>query len=392
MNKNILIVTTTYFPDLGGAGIVAKNTSERLLKIGYNVTVFCGSKTNKTEIMNGVKIFRNNTVKNNSPYVLTNYYNKSIEGKFLKVIKENNIGIVHFHSIQGLGANLIKLSLNKGLKTILTMHDFWWDCPMLFLNDEYLSSQPAKNHQKYCNSIMSKDALNNRKKYLYDVLNNKDLIITTVSKTMKKSLEYIGLPRASEYLCIENGLNKLLDKNIIKNTKNHNIVQFGYFGGENLSKGFDLIIKASKYLKYNINNFEINLFGINRPIIKSIINYNFLQKYHLKLNGIYKNEDLPKILSSIDIVLVPSRMYESFSLIAREALINKKIVISSGMGGLSELKNKKHITYNKLSSCDLAKKMFYTIKNLEELNKIEENTICISFEEQIDLYRQIYEK
>ena len=52
-------------------------------------------------------------------------------------------------------------------------------------------------------------------------------------------------------------------------------------------------------------------------------------------------------------------MYESFSLIAREALINEKIIISSGMGGLSELKNKKHIIYNKNSSADLAQKCFF---------------------------------
>jgi len=56
MNKNILIVTATYFPDLGGAGIVAKNTSEELLKSGYKVTIFCGGKTDKTEEMNGVKV------------------------------------------------------------------------------------------------------------------------------------------------------------------------------------------------------------------------------------------------------------------------------------------------------------------------------------------------
>lgn len=386
MNKNILIVTTTYFPDLGGAGIVAKNTSEELLKSGYKVTVFCGSKINKTEEINGVKVIRNNTSKNNSPYVLRNYYNPSIENKFLKVIKENNIEIVHFHSIQGLGANLIEIALKNKLKTFLTMHDFWWECPMLFLNDEYLSSRPVKNHEQYCNGLMTKKSLVDRKKYLYSILENKSLIVTTVSKTMKRSLEYIGMPNASKYICIENGLikNKPISKN--KNKK----IQFGYFGGENLSKGFDLIIKASKYLKYNTNNFEINLYGIHRPKLKSFINYKFLKKYHIKLNNIYKNEDIPKIFSNIDIVLVPSRMYESYSLIAREALINDKVVISSGMGGLSELLNKMHLFFNKNSSADLAEKMFYAMENLDDIKKNKEPIICISLEEQSKLYQKLY--
>jgi len=390
MLKNILIVNATYFPDLGGSGIVAKNTAEELQKSGYNVTVFCGGKTEKTENMNGVKVIRNNTSRYNSPYTINNYYNQKIENKFLNVIKENKVEIIHFNSIQGLGANLVELSLNKKIKTILTMHDFWWECPMLFLNDEYLSIRPIRNHENYCNNLMSKKLLKDRKKYLYSILENKQLIITTVSESMKKALKYIGLPNASEYICIENGLNKDFKKTKLNSNKTNKKIKFAYFGGENTSKGFDLIFKASKYLKFNTNNFEINLYGIHRPLLKSFLNHKLLKKHHLKLHRIYKNDDIPKIFSKIDIVLIPSRMYESFSLIAREALINEKIIISSGMGGLSELKNKKHIIYNKNSSADLAQKMFYSMRNLNILNKIKDPVNCISLNEQSSLYQKLY--
>ena len=389
MLKNILLVNATYFPDLGGAGIVAKNTAEELKKSGYNVFVFCGGKLDKTEITNGVHIIRNNIFKYTSPYVLENYYNQTIEDKFLKIIKDHKINIIHFHSIQGLGANLIDLSLKQNIKTVLTMHDFWWECPMLFLNDEYLSSRPVRNHENYCTSLVDKSILINRKKYLYTILKNKNITVTTVSKTMKKSLEYIGLPNASNYRCIENGLvdnHQKYQSSVYKKR-----IQFAFLGGENLGKGFDCVVKASKYLKFNVPHFDINLYGIHRPILKSIINYKFLKKYHLKLNGIYKNENLPKILKNIDIVLVPSRMYESFSLIAREALINQKIVISSGMGGLSEITHKKHLIFNKHSSADLAKKMFYAIQNLKSLNQITEPLKCISLKQQVKLYQDIYQ-
>lgn len=387
MNKNILIVTATYFPNLGGAGIVAKNTSEELLKDGYKVTVFCGGKINKTEEMNGIKVVRNNTLKDNSPYVKGNYFNKSIENKFLKTIKENNINVIHFHSIQGLGANLIEIALKNKLKTILTMHDFWWECPMLFLNDEFLSSRPVKNHQKYCNGLMSEESLNERKKYLYKILENKNLVVTTVSKTMKKTLEYIGLPNASNYLCIENGITQ---NKIVTQKNNNKKIQFSYFGGENLSKGFDILVKASKHLKFNTKNFVINLYGINHPKLKTLINYKFLKKYNLKLHSIYENSELPKIMAKTDIVLIPSRMYESFSLIAREALVNDKIIISSGMGGLSELTSKRHFCFNKNSSTDLAKKMFYTMNNIVKIKQNPIDTKIISLEEQSKLYQKLY--
>jgi len=390
MLKNILLVNATYFPDLGGAGIVAKNSAEELKNNGYKVTVFCGGKINKTENINGINIIRNDTKKESSPYVLENYYNKKIENKFLKIVKKNKIEIIHFHSIQGLGANLVELSLKKGIKTILTMHDFWWICPLLFLNDEYLSSTPVKNHHQHCTSLIKQKKLIDRRNYLFNILENKNLIITTVSNSMKKGLEYAELPNTSTYICIENGLNIDFKKENLIEKKTNRKIQFAYFGGENIGKGFDLIFKASKLLKLNTNNFEINLYGIYRPYLKSIINHKLLKKHKIKLHGIYKNEEISDIFSKTDIVLIPSQMYESFSLIAREALISGKIIISSGMGGLSEIVNNKHVIYNKISSFDLAKKMFYVMNNLDELNKMKEKIKCISLKEQSKLYQKLY--
>jgi len=391
MKKNILIVTTTYFPDLGGAGIVAKNISEELLKNEYKVTVFCGSKVSKNEEINGVKIIRINTSKYLSPWNINNYYNPSIETDFKKVIENNNIKIIHFHSIQGLGANLIKIALNKKLKVVVTMHDFWWECPMLFLNDEYLSSRPAKPHQKYCTGLISNKQLLKRKKYLYSILKNKRLTVTTVSDSMKQSLEYIGLPDSSKFISIENGINQNLIEDCDNRFETNNNFRFAYFGGENTSKGFGMIFKASKILKYNYKNFEIHCFGIHRPFLKQILNYDLLKKHKIYLHGIYDNYTLPSILSQTNVVLIPSQIFESFSLIARESLLNNKIIISSNMGGLSEIKSKKHLTYIKNSSLDLAKKMFYAIKHFNKLNKSPTSIKYITLSDQVKLFINIYE-
>jgi len=391
MKKNILIVTTTYFPDLGGAGIVAKNVSEELLNNGYKVTVFAGSKINKKEEINGVKIIRINTSKYLSPWNINNYYNPTTEKYFNEVIKENKIEIVHFHSIQGLGANLIKIALDKRLKTVITMHDFWWECPMLFLNDEYLSSRPVKFHQKYCTALISDKQLLKRKKYLYEILKSKQLTVTTVSDSMKLSLEYIGLPNSSKYISIENGISHKLITYTINQTQTDKTFRFAYFGGENVGKGFSMIFRASKILKFNNENFEIHCYGIHKPLLKQILNYNLLKKHKIYLHGIYDNYKLPSIMSYINAVIVPSQMYESFSLIARETLLNNKILISSNMGGLSEIKSKKHLIFSKNSSYDMAKKMFYTIKHYDKLVNLPNTLKYITLSEQVKLFIKIYE-
>ena len=72
MLKNILIVNATYFPDLGGSGIVAKNTGG-ITKKWLQCNCFCVNR--KTENMNGVKVIRNNTL--DIIYIIINkYYNQ----------------------------------------------------------------------------------------------------------------------------------------------------------------------------------------------------------------------------------------------------------------------------------------------------------------------------
>lgn len=390
MLKNILLVNSVYYPDLGGSGIIAKNHAEELLNLNCKVTVFCGGTKNSEETINKVDIIRNKTINEFSPYRKENYFNKKLEDRFLDIIKKSKIDLVHFNSIQGLGANLIDLSLKNNIRTVLTMHDFWWVCPFLFLNNEYLSCEPAFNHHKHCSKIYSQKNLLIRKKYLFNILKNEKLIKTTVSQTMKLALKYLKIPKIDDAIVIENGITK---KPLIYKKDEHKskkIVNFAYFGGENRSKGFDLIFKSSKILKKNKVNFNIYCFGINKPHIKSIINYNLLKKHNIKLRGAYKNQNINKILSDIDVVLIPSRMFESFSLIARESLACGKTIISSGSGALSEIKNSNHLVFYANSSQDLANKMFDVIQIRSEVGADIEEIKYLTLNDHCQQYLKIY--
>ncbi|MGD9404540.1 MAG: glycosyltransferase [Anaerolineae bacterium] len=51
----------------------------------------------------------------------------------------------------------------------------------------------------------------------------------------------------------------------------------------------------------------------------------------------YHQEDLPAILRSIDVVIVPSLWHETFSIVAREALLSGTPVVASEVGALPEI-------------------------------------------------------
>ena len=43
--------------------------------------------------------------------------------------------MVHFHSIQSLGAGMLPAAKAQGARVVVTMHDFWWLCSRQFLVD-----------------------------------------------------------------------------------------------------------------------------------------------------------------------------------------------------------------------------------------------------------------
>ena len=53
--------------------------------------------------------------------------------------------------------------------------------------------------------------------------------------------------------------------------------------------------------------------------------------------GRYDHQDLPDILSGVDVVVIPSLWHETFSIVAREALLSGTPVIASEVGALPEI-------------------------------------------------------
>ncbi|MFA5933077.1 MAG: glycosyltransferase [Microgenomates group bacterium] len=370
MLKNILLVNIAYPPHhYGGSGINIKNLTVFLQDLGYNVFVFTGGR--REEIVNdsGVIIYRNKShVQENSPLSNSNYLRKVLERKFINIIKKNNINIVHFNSIQGLGANLIKLSLKLDIKTFLTMHDFWWICPSLFLKSSHSQTVPFHNHEQFCYKGSYAERLLKRKQYLYEILKENKLKIISVSESAKKALIYLGLPNAKNYLVVENGIIPCTFDKVNLTEKKEGKVVFSFLGGVDISvKGFHLIYGASSYLKLNTDKYEIRCYRVLDHALKTIFNYNSLRKRNIKLFGTFDNSKIYQILSETDCLIVPSQAYETFSMSAREALFAEKILISSGMGALSEIPSPKHIIFNKNSSQDLAEKMFDVINNIDSL-------------------------
>lgn len=365
IKKKLMFVNAVFPPYTGGSGIICYELAKELSKY-YKVFIFSGGNEEKIEKNSKLDIIRINTFNNYSPHSKSDFINPLIEKKFVDTVLKNKIDIVHFHSIQGLGANLVEKSYNLKKKVIITMHDFWWICPFLFLHNENYINVPITHHFKYCSINIPEEVLINRFNYLKRILSLPKIKITTVSQKIKEILLFspLGKILRNKLLIIENGLpDHFWDKrrqNFIHQKFNEKKkIHFGYIGSINNSKGWNVLINSINILS-SYNNLDYSLLVLSncKDINHSRINY---------LDPI-SHDHMPDFYNKIDCVIVPSQVNESYSLVANEAILFNKFIISSGMGALSELISPLHLKYQpSYNSFELAKKIYFFITNFQKL-------------------------
>ncbi len=63
----------------------------------------------------------------------SNFDNPAVAKDFSDHVAEMQPEIVHFHSVQTLGAGLLPAARATGARIVVTMHVFWWYCARQFL-------------------------------------------------------------------------------------------------------------------------------------------------------------------------------------------------------------------------------------------------------------------
>lgn len=433
----ILFVSCAYPPSNGsGVAKLLTNISAELIKRKHQVYVFClkdNISTSKFIIedinVDGVNArFINipNSSRTNfySRYQISDYFNPEIDLFFNSYLFEIKPDIIHFHSIQGLGANLVTVAHKEGYPTILTMHDMWWFCSNLFLIDlNWNACNKKKIDIKGCTNCLwnlrkvkdfknfnTESFLIKRNKYLRNILENDVNKILTVSNTLKECvLDNINLSIQVN----ENGINK--PSGITeKSTDNHKII-FGYVGGDSILKGYDILLNAFK--KIELSNWELHIYGAEKngfpesygekiiSFINKILGPYFLTNFSTKKNQTnhekiryfpaYSNSEKYEIINTFDVLIVPSTVKESFSLVVREGLVLKKPIICSDCGGPEEVikNNFNGLIFKSKDAKDLKSKINMVLKNPSLIDRFKENITINnikSVEDQVNELESIY--
>lgn len=424
----ILFVSCAYPPykeDSGVAKLIS-NLSIELIKKKHQVYVFSlmdnlllEKNTIKQFKINEVNIRYINVPKSSltdffGRYRINDFFHPDINFFFKAFLSEIKPDVVHFHAIQGLGANMITEAHNKGYPTILTMHDMWWFCPNLFMIDlnSNKCNQTKINFHRCMDCLRDLDRLSNgknfniesfiveRDKYLKKVLENDIDIILTNSRTLKESVKN-NISR--EIQVNENGATKT-SHHFEKPINPHRII-FGFVGGKSVMKGYNNLRDAFRSIK--LSNWELHIYGVEDIGVKNKTFWSHLLSFlknKIKESETPKNikyfprySDLEKyvILNTFDVVIVPSVVKESFSLITREGLLLKKPIICSDCGGPEEVikNNVNGFIFKTNDTEDLKLKICTILKDPLIINKFKNNIDIkniTSLEKQVNELENIY--
>src|SRR5271157_1479422 len=134
MSLRILLVNNFFPPHtVGGAEIVAYRQARALASRGHKVTILAGTESSASnpagrldfDGYNGLPVYRL-SMRSLGPDL--NFYWPAAAQRLRAIIVAEQIEVVHFHNVMGLGANLIPTARDAGTRCIVTLHDHWGFC------------------------------------------------------------------------------------------------------------------------------------------------------------------------------------------------------------------------------------------------------------------------
>jgi len=392
----IMIVIHGFLPyNMAGSEVYTYNLARKLAKED-EVYVFHridDQNLKEYEIISntfhGLKVYCiNNTFRYSGSFDGT-YKNDTIAEKFGKLLDDIRPDIVHFGHVGTLSITLVRESKKRNIPVVFTLHDFWlmchlgqllkWDlvpcdgpevsecsrclAPKLAVNKGIrrtfeVMKRRIPNFEKktktrllkiistvyrqyakafvLLNRTGSEAHIEKRNGYIREMCSQVDLFIAPSQFLLEKFLEF-GIPH-HKIVYHDYGFNTVPFNNFSK--VNSQKIRFGYTGTLIPSKGVHVLLEAFGSVKSQ--NAELRIHGKFVPHHYGFEDYpGYLKSLAKKDNvlwfGEYDNNNIARILSEIDILVVPSIWYENSPLVIHEAFMAGMPVIASNIGGMAEL-------------------------------------------------------
>jgi glycosyltransferase involved in cell wall biosynthesis len=319
------------------------------------------------------------------------FYNADVGNFFCKELEAFAPNVVHVFHAQNLSSSIVEKSFEKNIPVIVSTTDFWFVCPIVQLKrpDGSICRGPGPLGtncltcytpelfppvSEFVEALVNKypgiamrEKLPAAVKEASDKLFYASYIASKVPGAVSATLARPGILRKAansvsaitvptqlmRNIFVENGIRDDLIHHVpfgidttlfeaYQQKSASDRLRIGYVGTLYEHKGVDLLIRAFLALPEDARSDltiygDLNQFPDYGRYLQTLANVDSPNAQKIKFAGTFPNSEFGKILSSIDVLVVPSRWYENTPLVIQSALAAKTPLIVTNLGGMAEL-------------------------------------------------------
>jgi len=287
------------------------------------------------------------------------YVNERIERLFEEEIDAFRPDVVHAHHLTCLSTTLPAAAKRRGVPVVLSLHDFWLSCPrgqiirtdlaicdpidrtkcLPCLKDLWPGFQWSRRSglARLLRGDGAFERIEEYDRHIREVLRTPDQCFAPCDFHREKFIE-LGVP-ADRIRTMNYGFDREMFAGVAGRRRPSDKVRIGYIGSVIPTKGVHVLLEA--FAGMDPDRATLDIYG---EIPRFHGDDSYARRIDAltgelsgaKVHGRYENRDLPDILARIDVLVVPSVWYETFSITIREGFMAGIPVVASGFGAMGE--------------------------------------------------------
>ena len=267
------------------------------------------------------------------------------EAALARIVLGSKPGIVHFHHMLQWDSLLLPaVARALGCRTVISVHDFWFNCPVYNQLEHHTGQPCGRSHVQddaRCSSCLhgykSSEQNNDppdqqtgvytqaRHALIQQMLQDTDAVFVPSQFIRNRLLKAYPLVPPEQFRVVLQGV-ALPDQPASAGRGSRRVL--AYFGGDQVLKGAALVLHMARSLPAEAATFRIygRIKGFDAATLPA----------NVELRGFYSPDNVSQAMEGVDLALLPSHYEESFSMVASECWAHGVPLLGSARGALAE--------------------------------------------------------
>ncbi len=402
----ILYVVHQFYPHYGsGTEKITYNIASMLQNAGNRVKVVTYRVDHKGSVTGEFQNIKYNEfvyrkipvleffLKDEPPSFTVDLSNRDVLVFAKEVLKREKPDLVHICHPMRVGS-FLEAAEQMAIPCVLTVTDLMYICPKIVMTTSRGEICTDANHGQNCNVKCYDTGSHNEKRMALAerLLCQANSVIAPsvfIQNMFKKQIPRVNIR------IIKHGMDYSGVKYQTRKYTRNDIINFGFVGTVREHKGVHLLVDS--FMRNKSENIRLSVYGGYGGCYGQKLANQAKKDVRISFCGTFDNNNLETAYGGIDVLVIPSLCYESYSLVKYEAMMRNIPIVVSDLGALGD-----GITggVNGFIFSPAKKDSLYEIitdiaNNPEQLNGIKRNMISFvipTIEQESFQYHNLYKK